>query len=70
MINNARAESDARSARIGDVLHGESMSDYGDEREKRSSVPLGDSEGEASYDDEYDLRTRRATQSMGKRESI
>jgi hypothetical protein len=70
MINNARAESDARSARSGDVVQGESTSDYGDDGEKRSSVPLGDSEGEASYDDEYDLRSRRAMQSMGKRESI
>ncbi len=70
MINNARAESDARSARSGDLLHGESKSDYGDEREKRSSVPLGDSEGEASYDDDYDLRSRRAMQTIAKRESI
>jgi hypothetical protein len=70
MINNARVESDARSARSGDILHGESTSDYGDEREKRSSVPLGDSEGEASYDDDYDLRSRRAMQNMAKRGSI
>ena len=71
MINNARAESDARSARAGDgILHGESASDYGDEREKRSSVPLGDSEGEASYDDDYHLRSRRAMHSIAKRESI
>ncbi|KAE9367739.1 hypothetical protein N431DRAFT_296858, partial [Stipitochalara longipes BDJ] len=60
MINNARAESDARSARGSDVLPEEATSDYGDEREKRSSVPLVDSEGEASYDDEYDVRSRRA----------
>ena len=67
MINNARAESDARSARSGDLLHGEATSDYGDE--KRSSVPLVDSDGEASYED-YDIRERRPIQSMGKRESI
>jgi hypothetical protein len=73
MINSARAESDARSARSAErVLQGESMSDYGEEREKRSSMPLGDSEGEASgYDDEFDgLRSRRVMQSMAKRESI
>ena len=69
MISNARAESDARSARSSDMLHGETTSDYGDDREKRSSVPLVDSEGEASYD-EYDLRDRRPMQNMGKRESI
>jgi len=66
MINNARAESDARSARSTDMLHGEATSDYGDE--KRSSVPLVDSEGEGSYDDEYEMR--RPIQSIGKRESI
>jgi hypothetical protein len=73
MINNARAESDARSARSAEgALQGESVSDYGDEAEKRSSVPLGDSEGETSgYDDEFDgPRSRQAMQSMAKRESI
>ena len=65
MINNARAESDARTARGGEgTLRGESTSDYGDEREKRSSVPLGDSEGEGSgYEDEFEgLRARRRVQ--------
>jgi hypothetical protein len=73
MINNARAESDARSARSAEsALQGESVSDYGDEREKRSSVPLGDSDGEASgYDDEFDgLRSQKSMQNMAKRESI
>jgi hypothetical protein len=73
MINNARAESDARSARSAEsALQGESVSDYGDEREKRSSVPLGDSDGEGSgYDDEFDgLRSQRSMQNMAKRESI
>jgi hypothetical protein len=69
MINNARAESDARSARSGDVL-GEATSDYGDDKEKRGSVPPGDSEGEASYDEDYDLKARRAMQRMATRESI
>jgi hypothetical protein len=73
MINNARAESGARLARTGEgALHGESVSDFGEEREKRSSLPLGESEGEASgYDDDFDgLRSRRAMQSIAKRESI
>jgi hypothetical protein len=68
MINNARAESDARTARSGDVLHGDTTS--GDEREKRSSVPLADSEEEANYDDDYDIRSRRVMQPMRQRESI
>lgn len=70
MINNARAESDARTARSGDVLHGDTTSDYGDERDKRSSVPLADSEEEANYDDDYDIRSRRVMQTMRQRESI
>jgi hypothetical protein len=70
MINNARVESDARTARSGDVVHGDTTSDYGDEREKGSSVPLGDSEEEANYDDDYDIRSRRMMQNMGQRESI
>ncbi|PMD18246.1 hypothetical protein NA56DRAFT_661521 [Hyaloscypha hepaticicola] len=70
MINNARAESDARTARSGDVLHGDTTSDYGDEREKRSSVPLADSEEEANYDDDYDIGSRRVMQPMRQRESI
>jgi hypothetical protein len=70
MINNARAESDARSARSGEGQHGESASDYGDE--KRSSVPLGDSDREGSvYEEEYDAsRLRRPMQTLPKRESI
>ena len=70
MINNARAESDARSARSGEGLHGENASEYGDE--KRISVPLGDSDGEGSvYEDEYDgLRLRLPMQALPKRESI
>ncbi|TVY17626.1 Homeobox protein homothorax [Lachnellula arida] len=53
MINNARAESDARSARGSDGnLLAEITVDYGDD--KRSG-PLGESEEEGeSYDDEYD----------------
>lgn len=68
MINNARAESDARIARDGDGLRGEGTSDYGDD--KRSSVPLDGSEGEGSvYDDEYDQMRIHHLQGL-KRESI
>jgi hypothetical protein len=73
MISNARAESDARSARSREgTTHGESTSDYGDEREKRSSVPLGESDGEGSgYEDGFEgLRTRHGVQPMPKRDSI
>jgi len=69
MINNARAESDARLAREGDgnVL-GEISSDYGDE--KRNG-PLGESEEEDGYDDEYDgLRSRHVLQRIPKRGSL
>ncbi|KUJ19356.1 uncharacterized protein LY89DRAFT_731756 [Mollisia scopiformis] len=59
MINSARAETDARSARGG---QGESTSDFGDEREKRGVSSDGDASG---YDDEFELRSRRA-----KRDSI
>jgi hypothetical protein len=72
MINNARAESDARSSRVGD--RGESTSDYGDERDKRAGLHLGDSDGEGSvYDDEYDQMgpgQSHAVQGLPKRESI
>lgn len=61
MINSARAETDARSARGGQ----ESTSDFGDEREKRGVS----SDGDASYDDEYELRSRRAMETR-KRGSI
>jgi hypothetical protein len=69
MINNARTESDAKSAREvdGNVL-GESASDYGDD--KRNG-PLGESEEESGYDDEYDgLRSRHALQRILKRGSL
>jgi hypothetical protein len=69
MISNARAESDARSARVGD--RGEGTSNYGDERDKVACLPSGDSEGEGNYDDEYDTAPRHALQhGMPKRESI
>ena len=72
MINNAKAESDARSARVGD--RGEGTSDYGDERDKRGGLhPLGDSDGEGSgYDEEYDQMgaPRHVIQGLAKRESI
>jgi hypothetical protein len=70
MINNAKAESDARSARVGD--RGEGTSDYGDERDKRGGLPLGDSDGEGSgYDEDYDQMgaPRHAVQELPKRES-
>ena len=60
MVNNARAESDARAARSGEAnIQEENMSDYGDEKGKRRSLSLGDSDGEGSvYDDDFDaLRT-------------
>lgn len=51
MINNARVESDARSARGGEVLHAE---EFGEGREKRRS-PLGDSDGDGSvYEEDYE----------------
>jgi len=51
MISNARAESDARSARgVDGPMHGDVTSDYGDEREKRRSESDGDGSG---YEDEY-----------------
>ena len=49
MINNAKAESDVRSARGGG-----DGSDCGSDV-KRSSVPSGESEGEGSgYEDDFD----------------
>jgi hypothetical protein len=60
MINNARAESDARTARVGD---------RGEATTERGVLPLGDSDGEGSvYDEEYD--TRQNIQGPPKRESI
>lgn len=62
MINSARAETDARSARGAEgALQGESTSDFGDDREKNS-----DGEG-CGYDDDY--LSRRALDSR-KRDSI
>ena len=71
MINNAKAESDARSARVGDKSEG--TSDYGDEKNKSGSLPIGDSDGEGSgYEEDYDQMgtTRQAIQGPLKRESI
>lgn len=68
LTNNARAESDARSSRVGDRSEG--ASDYGDERDKRAGLPLGDSDGEGSYDDEYEAGLRHTVQGMPKSESI
>jgi len=68
MINNARAESDARSARgVDGPMHGEVTSDYEDEREKRRSESDGD---ESGYEDEYPYVRFRHVQGMTKRESI
>lgn len=57
MINNARAESNARSARVGE--RDEAVAGYRDERDKRAGLPAGDSEEEgggsgSGYEDEYD----------------
>lgn len=85
MINNARAESDARSARSDQSLlpHSSDISQYdrstsfddrGSAYDKNSGLPLaGESEGEGSvYDvDVYDERRRRGGYGIGvKRESI
>jgi len=61
MINNARAESDAKSARSGEgKTSGGSTGDCGDDRGKRSS-PSGDSDGDGSgYDEEYEGPGRRS----------
>jgi len=72
MINNARVESDAKSARGGEGdIRGEGKSDY-DERSKMSSVTLGESDGEGSgYEDEFEgLGPKHTTQRIAKRESI
>ncbi|TVY42924.1 Homeobox protein homothorax, partial [Lachnellula subtilissima] len=60
MINNARAESDARSARGSDRnLLAEIAVDYGDD--KRSGALVESEEDGEDYDDEYDgLRSRHA----------
>jgi hypothetical protein len=71
MINNAKVESDARSAQASDK--GEGTSDYGDGRNKSGGLPLGDSDGEGSgYEEDYDQMgtTRHAIQGPPKRESI
>jgi hypothetical protein len=60
MINNARAEDDTKMARSGDVLHRDTTSDYGDEREKMASVPLAD----------YDIRSRRVIAHEAKGEHL
>jgi len=73
MINNARAESDARSARSSEGgLRGEIASEYGEDGHKRRTTSLGDSDGEGSvYDDEFEgLREIRSLHSIPKRESI
>lgn len=58
MINSARAETDARSARSAEGgLAGESASEFGDGREKRGVSSDGDGSG---FDDDFELRTRRA----------
>lgn len=64
MINSARAETDARSARGGEeAIAGESTSDFGDDREKRGASSDADASG---YDDVFELRTSRGR----KRDSI
>ena len=68
MINNARAESDAMSARGGDQSAG--AGGFGDERGKGASLPLADSDGEGSYDDEYVTTPRHEAQRLSKRESV
>ncbi len=56
MINNARAESDARSARSGEGGAAAKSSDYGEDSDRRS---LRDSDGEGSvYDEDFDIGQR------------
>lgn len=73
MINNARAESDARSARGGEgPLPGQGTSDFGEDVGKRIGR-LGDSDGEGSgYEDDYEGLSPRTTgqRRMTERESI
>jgi len=56
MINNARAEADARHSRRGEAaLHGESTSDYREGRQRRNALTPGESDGEGSgYEEEYE----------------
>ena len=69
MINSARAESDARSARSGEGLHSENASDYGDE--KRRGLSLVDSDGEEIvYEDVHVGLSLRPVPTSPKRESI
>lgn len=73
MINSARAESDARSACVGD--RDEAIGEDRDDRDKRAALPLGDSDGEGSgYEDEYDRIAgslpRHTVQGQPKRERI
>ena len=67
MINNAKAESNARSARGGE--RGEVTDDFGDERDNRSSITLGESDDDGSgYDDECDWMKRHPVQGLPKRD--
>ncbi|PBP27297.1 hypothetical protein BUE80_DR001514, partial [Diplocarpon rosae] len=62
MINNARAESDARMARSGEICAPAPSTDYGEESDRRS-------EG-SQYDDEFDARQRAVLAGPKTRESI
>ncbi|KAK2626681.1 hypothetical protein QTJ16_003856 [Diplocarpon rosae] len=62
MINNARAESDARIARGGDICAPAPSNDYGEESDRRS-------EG-SQYDDEFDARQRGILAGPKARDSI
>ena len=65
MINNARVESDARSARRADSgpIRSEGTSDYGEEKSSIGlGLGLGDSEGEGSGEDyEFGQRPGRTS---------
>ena len=71
MINNARAESDARLARQGDGnALGESASDYGDEK-RNGTLGEETEEEDSGSDDEYDgHRSRHDSQRITKRECL
>jgi hypothetical protein len=67
MINNARVESDARSARGGEII-----GDFTGGERKKGNSSLGDSDGEGSlYEDEFDgFAGRPAVQAHSKLESL
>ncbi|OWP05717.1 homeobox domain-containing protein [Marssonina coronariae] len=62
MINNARAESDARMARSGELCAQAPSHDFGEESDRRSE--------ESQYDEEFDARPRSVLAGPKTRDSI